>query len=250
MEHKTRLQIEHEKSYSEERASRWKLKAENDTRAISKFSSVISKSLFQKEKPSRILRLDKLWFNSHSPEKEFWVKGCPDYLVDFSPHGYMAVELKLKNQEFRMTTFGGTTRNGTIIKKYGCPSFYLDKSPVYENMVLFCQKTKLPQKAFNIIFLGTTDNQNSIRTMSLSELTQLIKSGWNGQSLQEYGEGYGQQTYLIPKDATKDLGELSFERILSLTVSKPFIPEGVSNENISGQWVTHIGFNDKSILEK
>lgn len=86
--------------------------------------------------------------------------------------------------------------------------------------------------------------------MSLSELTQLIKSGWNGQSLQEYGEGYGQQTYLIPKDTTKNLGELSFERILSLTVSKPFIPEGVSNENISGQWVTHIGFQDKNILEK
>jgi hypothetical protein len=41
--------------------------------------------------------------------------------------------------------------------------------------------------------------------ITLREIQLLIRDGWHGTRLQEFDEGYGHRTYLIPQDATHPL---------------------------------------------
>ena len=168
-----------------------------------------------------VIRLDNLWFEQYDidvPANE-WAKGTPDYVISINNQGtlhFLHTEIKIKDQEFRKTVNGGTSRGGSIIPNYGCESFYLDIIPVYRNMLDFAQRTGLPKSKFIIDFFSRPYGTHHIIT--LEKIEAIILNGWNGIQIGTYGEGYGQNTYLIPKNATQNLNTLSAQSILALSI--------------------------------
>lgn len=135
------------------------------------------------------------------------------------------MEIKLKAVEFKKTVKGGTTKNGSIVPKYGCTSYYLDVEPVYQNIQHFAERTKIDKVSIWLAFVR--NDLSEFRLISLACIQELIKDGWNGIALCRFGEGYGQETYLIPKDATTDISELTREMVISATMETLVLPQSL-----------------------
>jgi hypothetical protein len=171
------------------------------------------------------IRYDNLWFESFPPENNEWVKGVPDYVLAIETAGgaqYFKTEIKLKVQEFRKTSRGGTTTKGSYVPNYGCSSYYLDVTPVHSNMVLFCNQTNIPASKFIIAFINP--DEADYRLITLEEINNLLSNGWNGTPIATFAEGYGQPAYLIPKDATRALNTLTQNDLLALAMNYVVIP--------------------------
>lgn len=171
------------------------------------------------------IRYDNLWFEAFPPEENAWVRGAPDFVIAIETADgtrFFKTEVKLKDQEFRMTARGGTTRKGSSIPNYGCVSYYLDVTPVHSNMVEFCERSGIHPSNFIVAFINIADNEYQIIT--LNEINNLISNGWNNVPLAIYGEGYGQRAYLIPKDATRALNTLSQNDLLSMAMNNAALP--------------------------
>lgn len=158
-------------------------------------------------------RYDEQFLNKYDLAKadNSWVKGASDYVIEIGGENIL-IEIKLKNQKFRKTNGGGITKDKSKIRDYGCESYYLDIDPVYKNMCDFCTHEKINPESFIIFFCG--DSFGELRYISLAKINDLVKNGYKGQPLTEYGEGYGINTgtgraitYLIPEDTTIDISD-------------------------------------------
>lgn len=192
----------HWASYESERSERWSMAETGEDEAAKKICKIVAKTLSLSVVDIEYTRYDKLWFDKYDTKNPLnaWVKGVPDYsfCIKIKPAKYLYIEIKLKTTEFLKTVTGGRTKSGSEITKYGCTSYYLDVKPVYYNMIKFVENAKMPQEKFLIAFTKDDD----FRFITLNEVTNMIKNGWDGHPICQYGEGYGQKTYLIPKDAT------------------------------------------------
>lgn len=172
------------------------------------------------------IRYDEIWFDRYDPNNVEWVRGCSDYYLDISTNGnrskYMYVEVKIKNTYFDTTLTGGV-RAGQQIANYGCVSFYLDIVPVYENMNKFCEIANIDKNNFVIMFISS--DHTSIRLISLAEINNIVEHGWNGVPICTFGAGYGQRSYLIPKDATHTIDDISIETMKSYLSNTLSVPE-------------------------
>lgn len=174
------------------------------------------------------IRLDNLWFERYNIDDSVneWAKGTPDYVLSI-PHKETSLnlhtEIKIKDQVFRKTLSGGTTRGGSAIPRYGCVSFYLDIEPVYRNMLDFSRKSNLHLSKFVIDFYNKESRTHHLIT--LEKLQTIISEGWNGIPIGTFGEGYGQVTYLIPQGATQELTNFSVADILLMSAPTIALPK-------------------------
>lgn len=198
--------------YEEEREERWSMAKEGEPIAMEAIQKRLSTyyGLLKKAK-----RYDEQYFEKYDPQDDdnSWVRGASDYSIEIDGEEVL-IEIKLKNQKFRKTNGGGTTRDGSTIRDYGCESFYLDINPVYKNMCEFCAHEGINPESFIIFFCG--DDNTELRYISLAKINELVNDGYQGLPLTEYGEGYGINTgngraitYLIPEDATIDISDRS-----------------------------------------
>jgi len=231
------IEQNHTKSYWKERQDRWGMAKSGEEKAIKVICNLFAKILDVPRNNIKYKRLDNIWFescdiNNHEYE---WVKGAPDFVIKiFLPEKkYISVEIKLKSQEYRKTTSGGITKNGSIIPNYGCSSYYLDVVPVYKNMNDFVSKTDRKYPSFVIAFVK--DDFSEVNFISLSMINKIIKGGWNndGKNIDIciYGEGYGRDTYLIPKDATTKGGKLTGEQLRNALLDDYPKPQETNMDN-------------------
>ena len=217
------IEKNHASQYEQERQARWGMADNGEEIAIKKICDLFSKILDISRDNVKYARLDEIWFNKYNIEKieNEWVKGVSDFVIQISisKEQYILVEIKLKSQEYRKTTTGGATRNGSLVSNYGCNSYYLDVIPVHKNMNDFVLKTNNNFSAFIIAFVK--EDFSEINIISLAKINKMISDGWekNGEKINIciFGEGYGQNAYLIPKDATtngKDISKQQLEVIL------------------------------------
>lgn len=198
------------RQYEAERGARWSMAKEGEPAAMEAIQNRLSTyyGLFKQAK-----RYDEQYFKKYDLDNDdnSWVRGASDYAVEIDGEEFL-IEIKLKNQKFRKTNGGGTTRDGSIIRDYGCESFYLDIEPVYRNMCKFCAHEGIDPASFIIFFCG--DDNTELRYISLAKINELVNNGYKGLPLTEYGEGYGTNTengraitYLIPEDTTIDISD-------------------------------------------
>jgi hypothetical protein len=224
------ITTDHTNQYTQERIDRWGMAENGEPIAIQKICNILSKKLGINIDDIKNERYDDLWFSKFSldDENNECVKGAPDYIVSLNKETeFLLFEIKIKAQEFRKTNTGGTTQGNSIIPKYGCPSYYIDIVPVLKNMNDFCIQANIEQKSFIISFIK--EDFSEIRLISLAKINSLISDGWTRRddkkiSICKYGEGYGADTYLIPKDATLDLNEIKKEQLLKILISKKPVP--------------------------
>lgn len=224
----THLTKEHRAAYQSERPVRWSMEDNQAMSVIMTFLDVVAARLGLPRDRVEVRRLDDYWFDVYAPDSVEWVKGCPDYfgLIFSGNIRFLFFELKIKKDgEFRLTRTGGKTKSGTSIVKYGCTSFYLDIVPVLRNMNDFCDKSGLPKDKFQILFAEPGAGVNGINLISLDAINRMIADGWNGIAIQKYGEGYGQNTYLIPKSAMTALSELTVAQIMEIANERSVLPE-------------------------
>lgn len=224
------IEKNHASQYEQERQARWGMADNGEEIAIKKICDLFSTILDISRDNVKYVRLDEIWFKKYNIEEieNEWVKGVSDFVIQItiSKEQYILVEIKLKSQEYRKTSTGGTTRNGSLVSNYGCNSYYLDVIPVHKNMNNFVSKTNNNFSAFIIAFVK--EDFSEINIISLAKINKMIKDGWekNGEKINIYifGEGYGQNAYLIPKDATTDGNDISkqeLERILMDDYPRP-----------------------------
>lgn len=198
------------RQYESERKERWSMAKEGEPIAMEAIQKRLATyyGLLRQAK-----RYDEQYFEKYDPQNadNSWVRGASDYAVEIDGEEVL-IEIKLKNQKFRMTNGGGITRDGSIIRDYGCESFYLDIIPVYKNMCEFCAHEGIDPASFIIFFCG--DDNTELRYISLAKINELVNYGYKGSQLTEYGEGYGTNTengraitYLIPEDTTIDISD-------------------------------------------
>lgn len=224
----THLTNEHRAAYQSERPVRWSMEDNQAMSVIMTFLDVVAARLGLPRDRVEVRRLDDYWFDVYAPDSVEWVKGCPDYfgLIFSGNIRFLFFELKIKKDgEFRLTRTGGKTRSGTSIAKYGCTSFYLDIAPVLRNMNDFCDKSGLPKGKFQVLFAEPGAGADGINLISLDTINRMIADGWNGIAIQKYGEGYGQDTYLIPKAAMTALSELTAAQIIEIASERSVLPE-------------------------
>lgn len=171
------------------------------------------------------IRYDNIWFEKFPPNLHEWSRGAPDFVLpveyDAKPI-YFKTEIKLKDQEYRKTQWGGITPNGSIVPNYGCASYYLDVVPVYKNMKDFCQKSGVPTSKFIIAFGNPTTN--AYHLITLASIDYLLINGWNSTPIAIFAEGYGQPAYLIPKNATMALDKLTPNDFLAMSMHQVIMP--------------------------
>lgn len=226
------IEVEHATQYENEREKRWGMAEDGEEVAIKKICKIFSEILLINEDSITFERYDKLWFEVYdiSLVCNEWVKGVSDYLIKIAldEEKYLLVEIKLKSEEYRKTTSGGETKNGSKISNYGCNSFYLDIVPVLRNMNNFIQNTNNQFISFIVAFVK--EDFSEINIISLAKINTIITKGWK-KSIDTridvciFGEGYGQNTYLIPKDATANINSLTkenLERIILDEYPKPY----------------------------
>lgn len=198
------------RQYEAERKERWSMAKEGELSAMEAIEKRLSTyyGLF-----IHATRYDEQYFEKYDPQNvdNSWVRGASDYAIKIDGEDIL-IEIKLKNKKFRKTNGGGVTRDGSIIRDYGCESFYLDINPVYKNMCEFCTHEGINPASFIIFFCG--DDNNELRYISLAKINELVIDGYKGSPLTEYGEGYGINTengraitYLIPEDTTIDISD-------------------------------------------
>lgn len=226
----SKIEKELKNQYNQERKNRWSMADKGEEIAIEKICDKFSKILQIPRGNITHIRFDKLWFDKYDvnkPENE-WVKGASDFAVQIilSNKKYILVEVKLKSQEYRKTTYGGTTTNGSYVSNYGCNSYYLDVIPVHRNMNSFIEKTNKKPSSFIIAFVK--EDYSELNIISLAKINKMIKNGWvkNGKiiNLCVYGDGYGQRAYLIPKDATTNGDTITKEQLETILLDKYPIP--------------------------
>ncbi len=88
----------------------------------------------------------------------------------------------------------------------------------------FCTNTLLPTSNFLILFAKNNADPKDMFLITLAEIDAIIQTGWKGIKIAEFGEEYGQKTYLIPQDATTPLPKITKEYIYSLLHECKFIP--------------------------
>ena len=205
--------------YVRERTARWGMADIGEEKAIKKITATIAEKTGRKVGS---FRLDELVHKKRPPELFEWAKGCPDYAA-YMDDGAVMIEIKLKAAEFRKTAAGGRTKFGATIENYGCPSYYLDIYPVWNNMNAFCSKMRLPTGKFIVAFFNA--DALSCRIISLAKINRVIKEGWRRFDRKipicRYGEGYGKETYLIPRDAAPPLESISGELLDDLFRENP-----------------------------
>lgn len=224
--------------YAAERVYRWWSADEGEEPAMERVVADVQK-LLGRQISLEFIRYDKIIHQKHNPDlpENEWAKGCPDYALRIQLENqevfyYCLFEIKLKYEEFRKTVTGGKTRHGSDIAKYGCESYYLDIVPVYQNMLNFCAEMRVDKRAFILAFASPNA---PIRIISLSKIESMVRDGWltmlEGEEVNIrlciYGEGYGQETYLIPKDSTRrliDINPEDFIRIIrDVGTSMPYL---------------------------
>ena len=212
--------IKRKARYNEERQMRHKAAEEYEQPSVE-----LVVELINQKSPNHIAdfkRYDEEWFEKYDINKTVneWVKGASDYLVNINVLGsnqvhYSYVEIKYKTETFRKTKGGGTTRSGSVVPDYGCESYYLDVVPVWKNICDFISRNGIPSSSFWLAFVN--ENISDVHLISAAKIYRILQNGWNGQLIGEYGEGYGQIAYLIPKDATIRLADLTFNDVLHST---------------------------------
>jgi len=215
----SKIEQEHSTQYEQERQDRWGMASNGEKSAIIRICDLFARVLNISREDIKYTRLDEIWFDKYdiNEYENEWVKGVSDFVVQIllSKEKYILVEIKLKSQEYRKTSIGGTTKNGSIVSNYGCNSYYLDVIPVHRNMNDFVLKTNNKPSAFIIAFVK--EDFSEINIISLAKINKMIKSGWNqnGKNIDLciYGEGYGQKAYLIPKDATTNGDKITKEQL-------------------------------------
>lgn len=200
----------HYQQYANERSKRWEMGEKEEEPAMREACLQLSKSLNTKV---GYFRYDKKWLESFDIDKQEWIKGVSDFVINVCNYGGLYIEIKIKKDGvFRKTLTGGTTQQGSLIPKYGCGSFYLDKYPVYEHVNTFVQAFKINPDSF--LFFFVLPDEKKIHAISLTDIRNLIEHGYNGIKLCLYGEGYGTKdkngepakAYLIPVEATHLIG--------------------------------------------
>lgn len=114
-------------------------------------------------------------------------------------------------------------RAGQQIANYGCISYYLDVALVYGNVNEFCEIANIDKNNFIIMFIDS--NHTSIRLISLAEINNIVEHGWNGVPICTFEAGYGQRSYLIPKDATHTIDDISIDQIRHYLSNDLSVPE-------------------------
>lgn len=205
--------------YNEERAIRHKAAQEYEQPSVELVVDLINQK--SPETIADFTRYDEEWFEKYdlNDKTNEWVKGASDYLVNINKAGsdnvYSFVEIKYKTQTFRKTVNGGTTLSGSVIPNYGCESYYLDVIPVWRNICDFINRNNIPSNSFWLAFVN--EDISDVQIISVKKISEILKNGWNGQPIGEYGEGYGQRAYLIPKQATVRLADLKINDVLHST---------------------------------
>ena len=221
----------HGSAYIADRAARWKLETTHAPALEATLAAAIAKIFELPTSSVEIHRFDKYWFEAHDPQSCEWVKGCPDYfaIIFGSKIRYIYIELKIKNVEFQKTvsTAPRRTQAGSWTPPYGCPSYYLDIDPVFRNMNAFCKNSGILPIQLQVLFAKPDATADEMRLISLDAINNLILHGWNGIMIRPYGEDYGKETYLIPKDATKPLLSLTREDFL-MSASDVLAVPGIS----------------------
>lgn len=195
------------RKYDQERSMRWGKASAAEQSSIDAFCRRLSGLTTLKAENERY---DTRVFRRFPPDEHPWARGAADYEVIVAGCFRFLAEIKIKDQKFRKTMFGGATRRGSAIPKYGCESFYLDVDPVYKDIHLFIRKTGVDPRTFWLIF---TDSAGShFRVISVRDLDDLIENGYHGVKIGVFSEGYGTltddgpaKTFLIPELATVDL---------------------------------------------
>ena len=222
--------------YDDEKAQRWGMASQSEESAIIQIMDLIKEQLGNYLQDISYIRYDEIVHKKFPPENHEWAKGCPDYLIKAmiknsnNQSQYLLFEIKLKAEQYRKTITGGETRNGTNITKYNCPSYYLDIVPVLRNMNDFCEHTQLDKLSFIVAFVPMNKDNiidtDDIMVASLWRINYILEHGWfylddtdNDKKVEfticEYGEGYGQVAYLIPKSATTNLKAITAEMFLT-----------------------------------
>ena len=195
--------MDNRRRYVEERERRWSMAQEGEEEACRAVAEQIQNVAGP---PTSYQRYDVQWFAVFPPDTVSWVRGCSDYLLSLAG-GYLYAEIKIKAQRYEKTMRGGTTRRGSVVAAYGCESFYLDVTPVYQNMCAFTQNAQIREDSFLLFFVS--DDYTSIMAISLAEVRSLVEHGWKGQPLSVFEEGYGMPAYLIPVDACHTINAAS-----------------------------------------
>lgn len=216
----------HKELYDLEKEKRWNMADKEERLAIEKIIDNISYICGISIDKIEYDRLDKKCFEKYRIKDNEWVKGSPDYIVTLflDAERYLFIEIKLKSKEFKKTISGGKTNEGSMITKYGCLSYYLDVEPVYGNMIRFCENTGLDTGKFLIAFVS--EDLTEIRITSLANIKSIVKKGWNKNNKEiikicVYGEGYGQNAYLIPKNAVSDIKTITKVQWFKVMSNKP-----------------------------
>ncbi|MFJ8263371.1 hypothetical protein ACIQ4I_15685 [Rummeliibacillus sp. NPDC094406] len=205
--------------YNEERQMRHKAAQKYEQPSVELVVELINQK--SPKKIADFTRYDEEWFEKYdiNDKTNEWVKGASDYLLNINITGndtvFSYVEIKYKTQTFRKTISGGTTLSGSVIPNYGCESYYLDVFPVWNNICDFISRNSIPTNSFWLAFVN--EDISDARLISAAKISKIIKNGWNGQPIGEYGEGYGQKAYLIPEVATVRLAELTLNEVLHST---------------------------------
>lgn len=247
----TSLKNDHRAAYQSERPARWSMEDNQAMSVVMTFLDIVSARIGLPRDRAEVRRLDDYWFDVYTPDQVEWVKGCPDYfgLIFSGNIRFLFFELKIKKDgEFRLTRTGGKTKSGTSVAKYGCTSFYLDIVPVLRNMNDFCDKAGLPKDKFQVLFAEPGAGAAGINLISLEAINQMIAEGWNGLPIQKYGEGYGQETYLIPKGAMTSLDKLTAAQIMAIASERSILPD-VMNTSAETSGPVISGFDSSWTLD-
>lgn len=197
--------------YNQEREKRWTMAKDKEPEAIAAICNILSSVSGCNIEYSRY---DEIWFKKFDPSipENEWVRGASDYVIEIEKKRYVYAEIKIKSVKFKKTVTGGKTKKGSEITNYGCESFYLDIVPVYQNMCLFVNKVHIDSDKFIIFFIN--EEMSEVHAISLKELQELIKSGYNSKPICIFSEGYGTNTkygaapnYLIPINCTHKVDE-------------------------------------------
>jgi hypothetical protein len=187
-------------AYQNERNDRWTL----EDALLIPIASLIRTTLQKSNEPIRFSLYAKALIDEYKEvhpndiEIPGYIIGAPDLLIEIGKLKWY-VEIKIKRHRY-MNTIGGTS----TVKKYGCPSHYLDINPVYNNILAHARHFQIPLDSIILLYCVNPNASQNMRTplnrsewafegINLDDLKNNIDNG----RYQRYGQGYGQITWLI-----------------------------------------------------